>query len=202
MPSKVDLCNKALRRLGEDPIIALDNNTLWGRRCNAALPDVTRTVLAMDIWRSCTKRAELAASSETPISYNSAFPLPADFLRLGAIRLSPNETWSLESNQILTNKQKTDTLEILYVAEVVDTNKYSAPLYEAISLGLAHELSGYSSATNVAKDDIYQLYKEALSMAMNVNAKETPVNSLASSSWIDARFTSIDRVVSDFYEGY
>lgn len=200
MPSQVDLCNKALRRLGEDPILALDNNTTWGRRCSAALPEVIRSVLNMDIWRSCVKRVNLAAEEATPISYTAAYPLPNDFVRLGALRLGQYSDWSLEGNKILTNKDKTSALEILYVAYEPDPNVYSALLYDAIAFGLAHELSGFSTATNVSKNDIYQLYMGQVAAAQNVNAKETPVNYLASTSWVDARTSGLDRSIYGIYE--
>jgi hypothetical protein len=200
MSSNVQLCNKALRRLGEDPIIALDNNTIWGRRCSSALPEVTRTVLTMDAWRSVTKRVELAAESETPLGYQSAYLLPADCLRLGALKLGQYTDWAIEGNKILTKQPKDSSLQILYVYEEFDTNKYTAPLFDAIAYGLAHELSGYSTATNVSKDEIYQFYAQAVATAQNINAKETPVTFLSSTSWVDVRLGNQDRsVYSEIY---
>lgn len=201
MPSQVDLCNKALRRLGEDPIVALDANSVWGRRCIQALPEVIRTVLSLDSWRSCTKRTELAAEAATPIGYQSAFLLPSDCLRLVALKMSQYEDWTLEGNKILTKKPKTDSLQILYVSEVTNPNQYTPTLYEAIALGLAHELSGYSTATNVAKDEVYQFYLLAVSTAQTVNSRENPVTALATSSWIDARISNIDQGLYGIYEG-
>lgn len=193
MPSKVDLCNKALWRLGEDPIIALDNNTIWGRRCLAALPTVIRAVLSLDTWRSCVKRAELAAEPTKPIGFQSAYPLPNDFLKLAAVKIGQYEDWSMEGRKILTNKATTEPLEIMYVSEVDDPNVYSALLYDAIALGLAHELSGFSTATNVSRDDIYAFYVNAVSAAQLVNAQENPATNLASTSWVDARISNLDR---------
>lgn len=193
MSSQVDLCNKALRRLGEDPIFSLDSNSTWGRRCLTALPEVIRTVLSLDVWRSCTKRAELAAEQEVPIGYTSAYPLPADCLRVAALKQSQYQDWSIEGNRILTKQAQDTSLQIMYVSEVVDPNKYTPTLYEAIALGLAHELSGYSTATNVAKDEIYQFYLMAVAVAQEVNNKENPVQYLSSTSWVDARISSLDK---------
>lgn len=202
MTSSVELCNKALRRLGEDPIIALDNNTTWGRRCSAALPEVTRTVLSMDVWRSCTVRVELAAEAVKPIGYQSAYILPANCLRLAALKIGQYQDWSIEGNKILTQNEMTAPLEILYVEEVVDTNKYTPPLFDAIAMGLAHELSGYSTATNVAKDDIYLLYVQTVQTAQLINSRETPVSYLSSTSWVDVRTANLDRDVYGQGAGY
>ena len=199
MPSQVDLCNKALRRLGEDPIFSLDPNSVWGARCLSALPEVIRTVLSLDTWRSVTKRAELAAEQAVPIGYTSAYPLPADCLRLAALKQSQYDDWAIEGNKILTKKAQDVSLQIMYVAEVTDPNQYTPTLYEAIALGLAHELSGYSTATNVAKDEIYQFYLMAVTAAQEVNNKENPVQNLASTSWIDARISSLDRTLYSQY---
>ena len=193
MPSQVDLCNKALRRLGEDPIISLDNNTLWGKRCSSALPEVVRTVLSLDTWRSCTKRASLAAESDKPLGYTSSYILPADCLRLAALKQSQYQDWTIEGNRILTQKAADTELEILYVSEVLDPNEYTPTLYDSIALGLAHELSGYSTATSVRKDELYSLFATAVQVAQNTNAKENPVHYLASTSWIDARISSLDK---------
>jgi len=200
MSSNVQLCNKALRRLGEDPIIALDNNTTWGRRCSAALPEVISTVLSLDSWRSVTRRVELAAESETPLGYQSAYPLPTDSLRLVALKLGQYTDWSLEGNKILTKQPKDTPLQILYVQDVADTNKYTAPLFDAMAACLAHELSGYSTATNVAKDDIYALYVQAVQTAQLINSKETPITYLSSTSWVDVRLGNQDKSV--YNEGY
>jgi len=202
MSSQVALCNKALRRLGEDPIISLDENTIWGRRCLSALPEVTRTILSLDTWRSCTARAELAAEQADPIGYTSAYPLPSDCLRLGAIRLGQYADWALEGNRILTREPKDTSLQIMYCREVTDVNQYTPTLYDAIAAGLAHELSGYSTATNVAKDEIYQFFLMAVATAQEANNKEHPVTELASTSWIDARRTNMDRYVYGGYEGF
>ena len=201
MPSQVDLCNKALRRLGEDPIFALDENTVWGRRCLSALPEVVRTVLSVDVWRSCTKRAELAAEAVKPIGYNSAYPLPSDCLRVAALEQSQYQDWAIEGNKILTQNSKDTSLQIMYVSEEVDPNKYTPTLYEAIALGLAHELSGYSTATNVSKDEIYQFYLMSVATAQEVNNRENPVQYLSSTSWVDARISSIDKGLYGQYSG-
>lgn len=187
MTSSVDLCNKALRRLGEDPIIALDNNTIWGRRCSSALPEVIKTVLSMDAWRSCTTRAMLAADSETPIGFTSSYPLPSNCLRLIAIEQSQYQNWSIEGNKILTDNSKDSALQIMYVEYTDNVGLFTQPLYDAVALGLAHELSGYSTATNVAKTDIYSMFAQAMQTAQLINSKETPVKMLSSTSWVDVR---------------
>ncbi len=201
MASNVQLCNKALRRLGEDPIIALDNNTTWGRRCSAALPEVIKTVLSMDIWRSCTKRTELAAESESPIGFESAYPLPSDCLRLAGLKVGQYSEWAIEGNKILVNYSSDTPLQILYVENVVDPNKYTQPLFDAIAAGLAHELSGYSTATNVSKDDLYSLYVSTLASAQLINSRETPVTFLASTSWVDVRTANHDMNIYSEYGG-
>ena len=200
MPSKVDLCNTALRRLGQEPIIALDNNTIWGRRCNQALPQVVDEVLRMDVWRSCVKRARLAASTETPIGFKNKFRVPSDYLRLAAVKIGRYETWSFEGKYILTNGD--GPLDIMYVAQVTDPNDYDSSLYTALCWRLAVELSGYSTTSTVRKDETYQAYVEALSMAMNVNSRENPVAMLDPTTWIDARHSNLDRGLygDSFYE--
>ena len=193
MPSKIDLCNQALALLGQEPIIALDNNNVWGKRCITYLPQAVRTVLSLDIWRSATKRTTLAAESVAPLSYTSAYPLPADFLRLGALRMPKGLDWTIEGNKLLTRLETTNALEIMYVYDEGDPNKYSPTLYNAIAYHLAHQMSGFATTTTVRRDEMYQLYMDSLTIAQNVNAIEYPPTALDSTDWIDARFSNLDR---------
>jgi hypothetical protein len=119
----------------------------------------------------------------------SSFLIPDDAISLIAMRLNQYANWTVENNRILTNQSRDESLQILYTRYENDTNKYTPSLYDAIAMGLAHELSGYSTATNVAKNDLYALYMQSVMTAQLINSKETPALSLSSSSWVDVRST-------------
>lgn len=192
MPSQVDLCNTALRRLGQEPIIALDDS-IWGNRCNYALPIIISEILRQDAWRCSMKRIKLPKLSSTPIGYSSSFNLPSDFIRLIGIKLDAYQDWELIGNTI--NCNSSGPLEILYVFKEENSDNYSPELFDVMAWRLAVELSGYASTSSVRRDKTYQMYMFALQNAIGINSHESPALMLDSSQWIDARYTAIDRDV-------
>ena len=192
MPSEVDLANLALSRLGEEPIIAVDDETVAGVRIGRLLPSVRDYVLRLDTWRCCLKRVQIPALAQAPLGYSKSFPLPNDFLKLVALRLERYKDWSLVGNNINTDFEE-GPLEILYVFREDDTNKYSPELYDVMAWRLAFELSGFVSTSTVRKQETFELYQNALMNAVNLNALENPVTQIVNSTWVDARYTNIDR---------
>lgn len=192
MPSKVDLCNSALRKIGESAIIALDNNTLWGQRCNSALPEIIDDVLRMDFWRCCIGRAQIPKLSQEPIGeFNAEYPLPADCIRVAAIKINRYNQWSIEQNSILCNVES--PLEIMYVKRIDDPNVYTAELYQLMAMRLAVELMPYATTSSQRKGELYEIYMAKQIQAININSHDNPVNRLDETTWIDARYSNIDR---------
>lgn len=186
MTSQVDVCNFALGKLGQEPIIALDGNDVWALRCSRLYEKIVKEALRVDAWRFATVRAQLPKLAETPRGYKSKFSLPLDFLKLVAIKLDTYENWSLEGNALLTN---TDTVEVMYISETLDPNKWTPDFQAMVEWKLALELSGYVTTSTVRKQETYELYQEAMRDAINLNAQESQANYLSNTSWIDARFT-------------
>lgn len=188
MPSVVDLCNQALGRLGQEPIVSLDD-TLNGQRCGRLWPTVRDEVLESDEWRCTMKRANIAAKSAAPSStFLYEYVMPADFIKLVAIKSSSD--WSMEGKSILTNQE--GPLSILYVYQAKDPSVYTATLYSAMAWRMAVELSGYVTTSTVRKDETYQMYLSTLGAAMNSNMSQTPPAKLSEDGWIMARRTTDD----------
>ncbi len=194
MPSQVDLCNTALRRLGQEPIISLDDTTIWGRRCLTSLPIVRDEVLRYDAWRCAMKRIQLPKLADVPIGYTSSFQLPSDFIRLIGIKLGPYQQWSMLGKRI--NANTNGPLDILYVSRDENTDNYSPELFNAMAWRLAVELSGFASTSSVRQDETYGMWQQSLMEAIGINSHENPTQMLEPNSWIDARYTSVDRTFS------
>jgi hypothetical protein len=80
--SSLDLCNRALARLGARPITAFNDGSTEADICNLLYAPVRDAVLSAYGWSFATAQVNLTTPITPPIAdYTVAFNLPADFLR-------------------------------------------------------------------------------------------------------------------------
>lgn len=181
MASVVEICNRALQKLGANRIISLTDNSKNARSCNVAYGPVRLAELRAHDWNFSIKRVQLAADVIPPeFGRGNAFQLPSDFLRL----LNPDPVqnlsardrnildvdWQIEGKKIFTNDQA--PLQLRYVADVTDPNTMDPLFREALSAKLAFELCEEITQSNQKKTDATAAYKEAIQIARRVNAIE------------------------------
>ncbi len=83
MATEVSICSNALRRLGDDPITSLTDDTERARLCNSFYPDARDAVLRLHTWNFAATRASLAKLATAPAyGYANQFSLPSDCLRV------------------------------------------------------------------------------------------------------------------------
>ena len=66
MATEVSICSNALRRLGDDPITSLTDDTERARLCNSFYPDARDAVLRLHTWNFAVTRASLAQLAAAP----------------------------------------------------------------------------------------------------------------------------------------
>ena len=66
MATEVSICSNALRRLGDDPITSLTDDTERARLCNSFYTDARDAVLRCHPWNFAITRTSLAQLSDTP----------------------------------------------------------------------------------------------------------------------------------------
>lgn len=187
MASEVEICNRALQKLGARRIVALNENSVNARAVAQAYPIVRDAQLRAHPWNFAVKRAQLAANSTAPLfGKQSAYPLPSDFLRLlprdpGSgfnQSWSPNipfngyidRDWQIEGTELLTNE--TGAFDLRYIAFVTDPNKMDILFREAVSAALAIEICEELTQSNAKKADAKDDYKKAIAEARRTNAIE------------------------------
>lgn len=186
MPSIVDICNKALDKLGQSPITSLSDGTKAANLCNRNWEMVRNQVLRDHPWNFAMKRASLAPSVTAPSwGFTYSFPLPADFARLVEIRDLSTAEYVLEDNQILAND---DTLYIRYVYKVSDSNKYDSSFVDAVATRLAVELCESMTQSNTKKELLFQEYDDSLMRAKRVDGQENPPVQFEEDEWINVRY--------------
>lgn len=189
MTSEVQICNRALQKLGASTIMSLTEDSAEGRACNLAYIPVRDALLRSHWWSFAIKRTSLAASSTAPaFGYDNAFPLPSDYLKL----VPPDHRegtymtdWKLENGEIRTNDAA--PLNIRYVSRVTDPNKFDALFTEALSAKLAMEMCEELTQSNSKRQLSAQEYQEIIRDARKHNAFENPPVEAADGSWITDR---------------
>jgi hypothetical protein len=185
MASEVDICNRALQKLGASRITALDENTPNAVTCNFNYSIVRDREFRKHLWNFTLKRVTLAASSTSPgFGFSYAFPLPSDWIRNNP----PNDVgvdWKVEGRSILTNAG--NTLQLPYVARITDTTQFDELFVESLAAALALEMEEEITQSNTKADKLERQYKTAIMSAKQVDAVEVSSDEPVQDPWITVR---------------
>lgn len=134
--SALDICNLALTKLGESPILRLDaNGCPASRLCYMHYHPVRREVLSACRWSFAKKLVTLHSSEESDEGQHSLpHTLPQDCLRVLAVN-SPN--WTLRGRAVFCPQKD---VRLSYIADVEDTELFEPLFVEAFATRLACKL--------------------------------------------------------------
>ena len=129
--SKSQMCNKALTKLGEQPITNLSDDTERARVLNRVYELSLKTILSEGKWNFAVKRANLTELDVT-LAWTYAgeayvYQKPTDMIRIFD-KSSSTATFREEGDYIISD---TSGLGVLYVYYLDDPAKYSASFVEA-----------------------------------------------------------------------
>lgn len=186
MPSVVDICNKALDKVGHGPIVSLTDGTKAANLCNRNWPLVLDQVLRDHPWNFAVKRTTLAPSSETPSwGFSYAFPLPSDCLRLLEVRDLSTGEYQVEGGRILAD---TSVLYIRYIRRMEDPNSFDALFSDLVATRLAFELCESLTQSNQKKQSLWSEYEDSVTRARRVDGQENPPVTFEEDDWIKVRY--------------
>lgn len=186
MPSVVDVCNKALDKLGQGAITSLEDGNKSANLCNRNWPLIRDEVLRAHPWNFAIKRTVTAPTTDTPAwGFAYAHPIPADSLRLVEVRDHSTAEYQIENNVILAN----DTaLYIRYVARITDPNTYDAAFVDAVASRLAMEMCEALTQSSTKKRELFEEYNESLIAAKRADGQENPPQQFEEDEWISVRY--------------
>ncbi|MCK4958885.1 MAG: hypothetical protein KAT00_05785 [Planctomycetes bacterium] len=185
MASEVDICNRALQKLGAGSILSLTDNTPRAIECNLAYPIVRDAELRKHIWKFAVKRVILAPDVATPpYGFGFQFTLPSDYLRTHP-ETDKYLTFQKEGNKIVTNDG--DTLELRYIARITDTTLFDALFTESLSDRIAYDLAEPITQSNTKKAEAEDRYDKTIAIAKKVDAIEIIIDNPPQDEWITAR---------------
>ena len=186
MPSAVDICNRALSRVGEARITSLLDDSKQARACNSAYTHVRDEVLRAHPWNSAITRASLAKLSSSPsFGYDDEYQLPADCLRVVEV-YETTLPWVVEGRKLLSDEGS--PISIRYVKREEDPNQWDSLLASAVSARLALELCEELTQSNTKKEAAAQYYEVLLSRARMADGQEQSPMPFEEDAWVNARY--------------
>lgn len=181
----IDLCNKALQRVGATTIMSLLDNSPEARACNLVYDSNRRDELRKHVWNFAIKRAVLAPDVAAPLfDYTYAFTMPSDCIRV----LRPPTVdldWKIEGRKILTNDGS--TLYLRYIADITDPAQWDPSFYNAAALALAVDISERLTQSNGKKNMLMAEYDQAIKIARRMDAYESGPDEPVEDGWLVAR---------------
>lgn len=181
--SWVSIINSALIKVGETPIMSIDDGSKSANLAKARYEEVRDIVLRSHPWNCAVKRVALASLSTVPaFDFSNEFQLPSDCIRL----LSVDETldYRVEGQKILADAT---LLNIKYISRVTNPVQIDCLCAEAIALYLAYDLS-YALVQDINKTEaLAQAYARHVRKAGSVDSQEDGRNTLRPNFFMDSR---------------
>lgn len=185
MPSVVDLCNRALDKLGHKPITSLGDGNTAANMLTRTWPIVRDALLREHPWNFAVSRATTAPDAAAPAwGYTYQHTLPTDCLKLLDVDSLAYPDYQIEGGKILTND---DTLNIVYLRQVTDPNEYDPLFVELAASRLAYELAERLTQSNAKIEKAAAEYQEARRVAYLQDAQENPPVVDERDDWLTAR---------------
>lgn len=185
MTSRVEICNRALDKLGSAAITSLDDNVKSARACARMFDAVRDAELRDHQWNFAVARTSLPELGEAPVfGFSKQYQLPGDCLKV--LDVDPPGDWKVEGRRVLANVSA--SLRIKYIRRVGDTNSFDALFAEALSARMAQELCETLTQSNSKKRAVQDDYTQAIRRARRADAIEGTPDAFEETSWIKARF--------------
>jgi hypothetical protein len=185
----VDICNRALQKVGASPIVSLNESSTSARACKAVYDSSRKALLRDHLWNFAKRRAILAADVTPPaFGKENSFQLPADYLIFAPPDPEMNSMerdWVVEGRKLLTNDS--GPLYLPYISDVTDASLFDPLFSEALECKIAIQIAPKLTESNAKKADLKDDFNKAIARAKNRNAIEkVPVES-AEDSWVTVR---------------
>jgi len=192
--SKVDIVNRALRKIKSVRIQTLNENTPEGRDAISIYDESREFLLKRGIWTWAIGRQKLAQLSATPaFEYDYAYRLPADYIRIaGAYSDSSARArirdYRLESAGLTCNAQD---VYLRYIKNEEDPNKFGADFRAAFEDYMAYQLAlALPGSKSLADGHLERFERISLPRAMSTEAIDDGEYEWPDSEWTTERWSS------------
>ena len=176
--SSTDIGNMALDLLSADTVNDIDNPESATEELLARwYPQARKKVLREHPWNCASKRIVLAASATSPaFGYESAFPLPNDFIRLKYItddegNIIPASKYTVENGNVL---YEGSGLYLVYVYDMTDVASMDVMLVDLIAIELAMMIANKITDSGTETSKLADLQKQRTALAKAIDGQENP----------------------------
>jgi hypothetical protein len=193
----IDLANRALGKLGQDRIVALDNtiNSKAIATVNLFLASTKREVLRARDWNCARGRAAptLLPTDRSMGEWDYSYRLPSDFLCFRRfISVDPAIAGAAYSIEIDSENKKTllcdiQGAQIVYTRDITDVNRWDDLMFSACVAKLAWHLSGAMVRDFKMQQGWMAQFQAEFDEAIGVDEAEAPLEVQTDSTLIDVR---------------
>lgn len=190
---KLAIFNGALVYADEAPLASLTENRPAKRKLDAVWPNIVPTCLRAAYWKFALRTVKLEPDpslSDATFGHRNVYILPDDYLRTYEVSSdeyfnTPLTRYQTERGYILTD---VDPLYLRYVSSLLgdEVSQWTPEFLRAVQRMLAFEVAP-SLKSKIKSDELWQLYKEALSEARTMDAIETEPQFRPAGSWNRSR---------------
>lgn len=198
MASQVDICNRALIKLGAGQITSITDNTKAARVLSGLWDTVRQAELSKRFWVFALTRTTMAALGTTPAwGFSYQYQLPTDFLKLAQIndifiapglmdyRNGDDSPYAIEGETLLTDFGA--PLKIRYVRDVTDAGTFDALFCDMLAARLAYEACYSITQSREGQNEAKEDYRASAREASISNAIAKPPQGLLDDSWMMGR---------------
>ena len=182
----LDVCNRALSRIGVARIAGLNEGSPSGRAMSACFPSVPDAVLATWPWSFAIRREVLYYAEprcvETAAAW--AYELPADCLAIAPEFGGGSAGGKMEGGLFVT--EQGPPLNLRYVAQITDASEWDSAFCEVLAWRLAIEVQP-ELAPAFAEARLRTGLSNVLRTARRTGAMESNGATLADSTWLLSR---------------
>lgn len=181
--SWVAVINSALIKIGETPILSVDDGSKEANLAKARYEEVRDVVLRMHPWNCAMARVSLAPLTTVPaFDFTAEFQLPSDCIRL--ISIDESIDYRIEGLKILADASE---LNIKYIQRVTDPNQLDVLCAEAVSLYLAWDLSYALKPNSQRTDYLLKVFQNHMRRAGSIDSQEDGRRVLSANWFFDSR---------------
>lgn len=182
--SSIDLCSRALNKIGAESIVSFEEGTPEAEICGSLYDTLKQKLLSVFEWSfamAVKKLNRVIDGSENEEAFGNAFALPPDFLR--AVGMVPDVSYRIVGNYLYTDAGE---VKLKYIANVGE--EYFSPIFiSAFIYLMAAELS-ISLLNDTSKYSLfYRLFVTELREAKNLDSRQDTPMGIRHFALIDAR---------------
>ena len=185
--TNIELCTRALIRLGANPIVGFDDGSAESEIAKVLYGATKNALLSSYPWSFATKQMELAVSSNNPIAdYKYSFLLPEDCLI--ALSAGSNNRGRGVHFKILNGGLHTNhsNITLTYIAEI-DEVDFPAFFDSILITKLAAEFSIPVTESTSRTEMLYSQAEKEITKARHIDAQQDSPNKLENFTLIDVR---------------